>query len=255
MSVDAVFELLVEANPVPDPVALLERRPDDAVFLANVQQRGQMMKTEEAPARSVRDSSVGRPPMLMAAVLVLVVAVGWVLIQAVQGDDVAGSQTPIEIAEAYFAGLEALDVAQAHSVLAPDSRFVDYFDGSVTSPNQLASVFDWYAATGFSFESDQCTSEVAQPSLVTCEYNFQNALMAAPGRAVLSFDIGDGLITEVVQVRAPFFREFNEFRSFILSEHADDVAVMYARSGPEFTPESIALWEQYTQEYIAELGG
>jgi hypothetical protein len=47
---------------------------------------------------------------------------------------------------------------------------------------------------------------------------------------------------------------WSNFRSFLTNNHPTDVFVMYVvDQAPSYTPESIALWEQYTNEFVASV--
>ena len=49
---------------------------------------------------------------------------------------------------------------------------------------------------------------------------------------------------------------WNTFRNWVIQNHNADLDTMYEPNGnPRYTPEAIALWERYTDEFVAEMEG
>lgn len=77
MSIETAFQRLRDANPVPEPAALRERRVDPSVFLATTQQRSREMQTERQPLTTSKSPTPpSRKWMAALAAFVVVVLIG-----------------------------------------------------------------------------------------------------------------------------------------------------------------------------------
>ena len=73
MSVDIAFQRLRDANPVPEPAALRERRVEAAVFLTGTEQRSRDMETADRPT-AIKKKPLGWkwiPALVTAAVVII----------------------------------------------------------------------------------------------------------------------------------------------------------------------------------------
>ena len=83
------------------------------------------------------------------------------------------------------------------------------------SPDEIPSHFAWFRAIGASISNEECS---------------QTAI---------------GYTTETWEV----------FLAWVNANHPDDRSVMTVGLQPSLTPEAIVLYEQYTNEFVAEQGG
>lgn len=150
-------------------------------------------------------------------------------------------------------------------------------------PDEMA----WLDATGWRTEVDTCTVTSPDPAnlRVTCTVTHDNAWSRAlglgpyPGEYYIRIEEGEVFgqvleqpkITQVVSrfIGTAFLPEaWNPFVSWVETNHPDDVDTMFLPSNffeeglflpgerhPSLTPESIELWRQYTEEFVAEKTG
>ena len=117
-------------------------------------------------------------------------------------------------------------------------------------------------ATGWRYMEPYCRATVGDPPVqVTCTYVMQNAWSQALGVGPFTgssfyFVIDNGQI-EQVNHGFDFSRfssqVYNVFFEWVSDAHPGDVDVMIADSSGNFrlTPEAIALFEQYTTEFVS----
>jgi hypothetical protein len=209
-------------------------------------------------------------PALVAALALVIVIPVYLSRQA----PVADEPTPAEgIATAYLEALAANDVDTLHEVVSPTAIDVDGSDQS--------GILAWQDAVGIVITRLGCT-EVEQygtdGAVVHCPWVYDSkwheALGLEPSSMLQVFFIRDGKIQEESETNsraADVVRVWDSFRSWVEENHPEDVTTMYNTSGedPEdtqtryntghdnnnTTTESIALFEQYTDEFVAEMTG
>jgi hypothetical protein len=131
----------------------------------------------------------------------------------------------------------------------------------------IPALHDWYRAVGQEFHNEGCEALTWQPVTVlrvSCTYTFDNKLTRALGGEPVSewlvLHIGGGKIHRYIGTgpfymgTGPFSETFvGTFAEWVLINHPDDFERMYlgGRSSPLLDPTSIALWEQYTDEFTA----
>ena len=192
---------------------------------------------------------------MTAFVLVIAAGIGFVL---VRDSNTAASPNPVEIGESYINALHDWDSEVALALLAPDAVIAS---GLAESPTDIPAVFDFYRANDWRYTASECQqTDVSEQVVVNCTYTHQNAWMRAlgvdprPGGSY-QFVITDGKIQEVDQVFIDF-PEWDTFMGWIGLNHSSDRSVLLVDGGsPSVTPEAIVLWEQYTNEFVAEQDG
>lgn len=206
-----------------------------------------------------------------AALAILLVGVVGLLVG--NGANVTGNQTStssqildpgsrLAVAESFMEAWVAGDgeaVAAMFSAEAP----LDGQDEMKTIP----ALHDWYRAVGQEFQNEGCevlTDQVVTFLRVGCAYTFDNKLTRALGGEPVAEQsvlyIGGGKIHRYIGTgpfymgTGPFSETFvDTFAEWVLINHPDDFERMYldGRSSPLLDPTSIALWEQYTDEFTA----
>ena len=265
MLVDAAFQRLRDANPVPHPAALRERPIDASVFLVATQQRSREMQTKHEPIQTETAPPRRRRnwiPAVVAAVVVMILAGASVVVFTgdTEPDVAGGPASPVEIATAFIEARDAWDGEAARALVADDALI----DGFVATADEYLTQDEFERATGWRFMQPDCAETVAGPPAdVFCTYTMENAWSRARGvgpfpNSKFWFTIADGKIQQLTHLF-----EISEFspqvwdvvRKWVRDTHPEDLDVLYT---PEFdapirTPEAIALWEQYTKEFVASM--
>jgi len=260
IDVDAAVSALRAANPVPDPDSFQRFVVDGAAFLDATTKRSMDMKTELEPLTTEKAPTPlwrrAMPALVVAVVMILAAAAIILLTRSGEPDVV---DTPQGIAELFIEG----DAATAGELLATDA-VIDH--SVVATVEEYGAWLDWQAAIGI-FETVTACSEtpIGLAVEVSCTYIFGNAWSDTLGVGPFTgssydFVIADGRIQEMKNNFDP--REYGPqandvFRRWLRSNHEttsmiDDAS---ANQAPILTAESIALWEQYTKEFVASLAG
>jgi hypothetical protein len=209
-----------------------------------------------------------------AAVAILLVGVVGLLVG--NGSNVAENPTStstlsedaasaLGVAESFMEAWVAGDGEAVAAMFSADAP-LDGQDEMRTIP----ALHDWYRAVGQEFHNGGCqllTQAVLTFQRVGCTYTFENKLMRALGgepvaeRSVLY--VGGGKIHRYIGT-GPFYMGSGPFSEtfvgtlaeWVLINHPDDFERMYldGRSSPLLDATSIALWEQYTDEFTASPG-
>lgn len=166
--------------------------------------------------------------------------------------------SPTEIGHAFIQARDAHDADAAEALFASDAEIHDDY---MTSASEYRSHFAWHESVGWEWRADRCSeTETGPPAEVTCAYTMENAWTKALGVDPVSggtfrFLIMDGLIQEIRHTLnvAGFGPTWEVFQAWVRSNHPDDYHTMYLRdSAADWTPESVALFELYTDEFVAQ---
>lgn len=226
MQVEAAFRRLELANPVADPVSLLERRPDPAAFLRTVQERSLQLRApdpsgdQQPPRRRVwlRAALAGAAAVIVAIVLVAVLTSGGDAppdIATTLPDTTVPSTVPVDPESAILEQVDALeaagnagDLGAVLAVLSPEANC------DVAAPGTEVETCEqfWGANIGMggSFVIE-CTPSGLIP--VPCTVAFQSEVHVALGypdhevssSIPMSLDADGRLITGAVDATAPNF--------------------------------------------------
>lgn len=245
---DQVAALFAKANPVPsldllDPVELV-----DIADLVEPSKRSRVMIAVDGlePKKLRRRIKPGWVIGVAAATVAVVVAGSLLNREPSLG-------APEEVATAYIAAASAYDREAATELLAPD--FADAFD-------EMAA---WDAARtiGLTVESQGCevlnsrsgSTPVRCPTLVETDLTRALDLEPATGTYRIVVDESGRIVTASFTMLDPggIPEADDAFKAWVEENHPDDVFVMFERSAD--TPESLALWERYVDEYLASLAG
>ena len=119
-----------------------------------------------------------------------------------------------------------------------------------------------YQAWGYEQELGSCQQfdATATGSQVRCPFAYHllgsRELGVGPFEGssfTVTVDDATGMITDVVTtwIGTDFLREVGDpFTEWVTTTYPDAQATMSVDGGPALTPESLALWEQYRQEYV-----
>ena len=164
------------------------------------------------------------------------------------------------IAVSYLEAKDSRDADLARSLLAEDV-FLD--SGPASSPDEFEPAWAWEDAFGISHEVIGCEVRSAAPTatVVLCEVLAQTAvaeaLGGAPGIDCIDIAVVDGQITRVIGgtsgpncVYDYWTSTFVPFNAWVKSNHPEsNPTAMY---NDRLSEEGLALWQQYTDEFLAE---
>ena len=293
MQIDTAFQRLRDANPVPDPAALRERRVESDVFLAATQQRSAKMQTQVKP---VAMEPAPKPPnrrrwvpIAAAAVVAAVIAIPVLLSSGGDEPEVvdpvptttvvtttvapttvtpttvapppAVSSTPVALN--YIAARDAWDGEAMASLTAPDALV----SGEFVTSFESVSLAGFDRATGSRYLDPQCTE--GSPGNVVCTYGHVDYITQALGLDAFdggsfTFVIEDEVIQSVnhnTNWGAEYSSQVLEpLRFWVAINHPDDLPLMYedqqrGLSLIRTTPDALDLWEPRIAEYVETLAG
>lgn len=255
---DQVVALFAKANPVPsldliDPVA-----PVSPGRLEDPSERSREMtdlKTVDS-----NDASRPRRAWLVPALAGLAVVVGLAVVPAWD----RGPASPQEVADAYMEARQDLDTKAITGLFAPDATVLeDDFDLS-----EMPALIEFWRATGWDWTPTGCTEIVSGPAFntFTCGYEFENdwtrVLDHPPVTGAITLVIGGEEISQITSLTSYIdVSQLNDVWGAVIdwmtANHPDDTRTMYTddMSHPELDPAAIALWERYTDEYVAAIEG
>jgi hypothetical protein len=189
-------------------------------------------------------------------VVLIVGTVTWIALLNDEGPDVAG--TPVDIARSFIEARDAWDAEAAIALLASDAVVRD----EIRTVEELPAWFDLLRAVDWRWTVGECAETATGAAAeVTCTYTHNNAWTRALGveplTGTFNFVVSDGEIAELNHIfnRADFSPVFAAFTGWVGSNHLEDMDVMFTSVVGVYvlTPESIALWEQYTNEFVASV--
>lgn len=220
--------------------------------------------TERQPAPSRRL----RPRLALAAFLgggLAVIATAIVLLLVSNAaEDVAAA--PVDLATEFVEARSQGDATGMQSLLAPDAVFRGDL---VDSGEALPALADFERATGWTYDLGRCTETTTEQSfVVSCAYSWENDWSRALGVGPFSagnqfrFVFEDGRISEVANTfnLRGLSQAWDPFVAWLEQAHPEDVALMIDETFalgpiPYLTAESIALWETYSDEFVAVESG
>ena len=252
---DQVIALFAKANPVPSLDLLDPIEPVTPGRLEDQSERSRdMTELKTTPKQDGVKRGSGWLVPVLAVTVIAVVALAIILTR----DD--GVASPESVANAYMEARENLDADAALALFAPNAEVNEEgFDFS-----QMSALFTWYEASHWNWTPGQCPiSSGREETLARCSYEFENdwtrALEHAPIAGEIQILISDGEITRLNSFldTTQFGDVWESFLGWISANHPDDFDKMLVSGGtsPLIDDNSIALWEQYTAEFVAEQEG
>ncbi len=250
---DQVAVLFARANPVPSLDLLDPIDPVDIDALTDESERSSVM-TEVQTIEPKKEDRRPLPRLAIGAAIALVAVLIVGLVVNIQGE----VASPESVAQAYVDALNAQDIDAVTEVLAPDAS-------DILGLDELPARWEYERATGWVFPSLGCEerSSDADGTLVACRYQIDGSWMRAldlePAVGVDVLLIKDGRVqslTEEVSGDSNVQLAWDTFYDWVLrNQGGGEIAKMYLAGNPLYTPEAIPLWEQYTEEFVAEHGG
>jgi hypothetical protein len=178
---------------------------------------------------------------------------------AATSDDGAEAAT-IAAAEEFIAARNAYDGETLVSLVSADASLngLDFID----TADEYTLLADYEQALGLQISEPECS--VGDPGRVSCTYQAVStqteALGVGPydGRFVIVIE--NGLIVEVnntIGDEAAYGAEvYAPFQSWLIANHPDDVPGLYDDTNlPVVTPETVPLWDIYSEEFATSLTG
>jgi hypothetical protein len=266
---DQIDRMVREANPVPES-ALVDM---DLDLLPDSEWRD-VMRTDQTLDR---DPVIGgqspkpTPPRWLgvAAALVAVVAVIAVLTQTGLVEDeppVADSEAALlEIAQTMAQAIAEGDSATLLGLLS--DRADVHIQGLPRNMADVPALGAWWTATGSQLSPGECRLYPPPASgsarLVQCEMrgmtnSWTRALGVDPVDTVADIKIADGEVTYAdLRIPGRFYQQgFGRFTAWRDQRYPEAAEIMQdVNAQPILTDESIALWRQYTEEFVAEHSG
>lgn len=136
------------------------------------------------------------------------------------------------------------------------------------SVDELEMEIAWLEATGWLYTSKGCKATHGPSEEdtvhVLCPLAHENAWSRVMGlepdtRGSLTLDVVSGEIATALLSFAPMSfptETVVAFQNWLVVTHPDDLETMYLYGGlPALTPESIELWSQHTEEFVAAQRG
>jgi hypothetical protein len=256
---DQVVALFAKANPVPSLDLLDPVEPLDMERLEHLSERNSIM-TEVETIQPNREEPQRWPRVALGLAMgvIAVVALGIL----VNRESVVAS--PVSVATAYMDANSEYDVNGMWELLAPDS------EAKLAGLAALTLANDWARAVGWA-EINQGCEEISTDStgtLVACPFIRQTDWILALGLKPVTNNIyeilvAEGQIQSVVETDngdisgAGEIKEASAmFELWVTRNHPDDIATMYGSGGEWLNdPAAIALYEKYTDEFVASQGG
>lgn len=273
MRTDQIEQIIRQANPIPD-LSTLEPEVAalgiDDPWVESAEIRHLALETSRFTEAESRTRDWGT---LMGAAAVVAILIGLVVFaqgrspvagqnlvtdRPESGNELAHAQA-VETAEAFVNGVVAKDLSSAVGYLADDAE-LEW--GPATSPDNLDGTFRWEEAFGLYYTYQSCeASDGQEPFEVLRVLSQQSAIADELGvdldPATLVLRVDRALITEATMNYGNLQEAlWDSLRHWVVQKHRDDIEVMFS-PGPKGWPartteESIALWERYTEDYLAD---
>jgi hypothetical protein len=126
------------------------------------------------------------------------------------------------------------------------------------------ALHEWYGAIGQKYRGRGCELLSRDRTVVSCDYLFYNKLTRDQGLGAMTSRhrvfVEDGIINRVIETEMSSMAGYDwwGFADWLSSHHQDDFELMFwfKSNGPTFKyplldSTSIALWERYTDEFVA----
>jgi hypothetical protein len=267
------WALLLESNPFPEAVSSDEDAIDVTAHLTALKERSSRMSqidSEAAQRQQIHKGREGRPGPEMkwlAAALAVVVAGLAVFLIARTQDDAPTADNPLGIATAFLDAQNQHDGATMSSLTAVNATLAGLL---VEDPADFELLAQFERGVGWQVVVDRCTDFDPVPDgsvrvfcMFEVESNWNRALGHGPIpnnsiRFVINHgkiqDLSHELGSEIVDVQRPF-------QTWLSQAHPEDAIRMFRQEDlqnpafpaarPLLTHETVSLFAQYTDEYLA----
>jgi hypothetical protein len=248
---DQVVALFAKANPVPSLDVLDPIEPLDIDSLRDTSER----RREMSDVQTIKPRKEARGTRWAPVLVTALVAVAAVAVLASR--DVFDTQpaTPVELADAYYVAVNEHDFEAVAALFAPgtDRSFIE----------EQVNLEDWWlgAALGWRVVLQGCQEVSQGDDGLVCAYtettDLTDVLGLEPQTGQVRLLIEDGHIMSLIETtgsEGDTFEVLSTFREWLAENHPDDVDTVISPSlMVQDTPESRALWEQYVDEFVAEM--
>jgi hypothetical protein len=163
-----------------------------------------------------------------------------------------------EVAESFLEAWVRGDGGAAASLFGP------YADFQGVEPEMFPALHEWYGAVGQEYRGRGCELLARNRTVVSCDYWFSNKLTRDQGLGTMkgrhTVFVEDGAINRVIEIEmfSMAVSDWLGFADWVSSHHQDDFELMFwfKSNGPNakyplLDSTSIALWERYTDEFVA----
>jgi len=264
-----VMALLEAGNPATEVEDAAWSELSAAEHLAVLEERGSAMTklVKDPRERAGGRRSVG---WAAAAIVAVVLGIGVLFISQRQSEvaqppattvapDVAAGE-PEATARRFIDARNMRDGEAAIALFAPDA--VISGDFAIAGAEDYPALFSWFQATDWRWTVEECSVTMAgPPAEVTCTSTQENAWSRAlqvEGTGSFDFTTSNG---QILKLHNNVHLDFDspvvgQFFQWVLTTHPEDKEVLYlagSRTSPNLTAESIALWEEYTNEFVASV--
>jgi hypothetical protein len=242
---------------------VLRQRAEDAMDSTDTQTQLETLERHLArhrPRTAIRWAAAAAAAAAVVAAFVLVDA---------QGDDrtrtpadSVDTQVATDVASDYMAAVAAYDGDRAESYLADDARIE--LRTSFVDAASMGRQLRWARAAEFRLIPGRCELEsVSAPAAtVACAFDAHGLGSERLGRGPFTANIllltivNDEIVSGVEELGSDGFESkmWEPFTAWLLSNHADDAAFMFADSPwamrPALTERSARLWTETVDEYV-----
>jgi hypothetical protein len=191
-------------------------------------------------------------------IAITLVAVADVTIALVfEGD--RGASSPVSVANAFMEARDNLDAEAAQALFGPGISIIS--DGFIEKVGQYPLYFDWLRASDWRWNVGVCAEKSTGEggTLVHCDYVSENdwtrALSHAPVSGFIEILVSDGDITGLIHSGEieQFDDVWDTVTEWIALNHPEavDQVLSPGLRRPILDANSVALWEQYTEEFAA----
>ena len=172
--------------------------------------------------------------------------------------------SPEEVAESFMEAWVRGDGEAAASLFRPGARFHG------VEQEMFPALHQWYRAVGQEYRGRGCELLGRYSTVVSCDYWYSNKLTRDHGLGPLTgrhmVFVDDGAINGVIEMYFGFaYDDFLGFTDWVSTNHPDHFELMFRFSPnpsaapntnyPLLDPTSIALWEQYSEEFVVSIRG
>jgi hypothetical protein len=252
---DQVVALFAKANPVPS-LDLLD--PIETLDIDSLRDRSERSR-EMSEVQTIEPKKAGRrirwAPVLVSAL----VAVAAVAVLINRGVFDAEPAAPVDVADAYYAAVNERDF-EAVAALFPPGTERSYIEEQLNFEDwELGTALGWYYVPQGCQEVPQGNDGLRVECAFTATTDLTRVLGLLPQTGQVKLLIEDGYIqslTETTVSQGDTLEVLQTFHDWVAENHPGDVDTMISPSlRVQDTPESMALWDRYVDEFVAEHEG
>ncbi len=172
--------------------------------------------------------------------------------------------SPEEVAESFMEAWVRGDGGAAALLFGPGAKLHG------VEPEMFPALHEWYRAVEQEYRARGrgCELVGAYSTVVSCDFWYSNKLTRTQGLAPMTgrhlVFVEDGAINGIIEVFLPYaYLDFVGFTDWVSTNHPHDFQLMFKFSPnptsntnyPLLDPASIALWELYSDEFVAATNG